>query len=56
MTLTFPAGYHPTPQGLEEMPPVMELVEKQFGLTLELKKLPTEVLVIDQAEKLPIEN
>jgi uncharacterized protein (TIGR03435 family) len=56
MTLRFPAGYRPTPQGFEDMPPVMVLVEEQFGLTMELKKLPIEILVVDSVEKSPIEN
>ena len=56
MTLRFPAGYHPMPQAHGEMPSVMDLVEEQFGLTPELKKFPTEVVVVDSAEKIPIEN
>ena len=56
MTLRFPAGHRPMGEAHGDMPSVMDLVEEQFGLKLELKKLPTEVLVIDQAEKTPIKN
>jgi uncharacterized protein (TIGR03435 family) len=56
MTLRFPAGSRPMLQAHDDTPSVMDLVEEQFGLKLELKKLPTEVLVIDRAEKTPVEN
>jgi uncharacterized protein (TIGR03435 family) len=56
LTLRFPAGDRPVGEAHGDMPSVMDLVEEQFGLKLELKKLPTEVLVIDRAEKTPIEN
>ena len=56
MMLKFPAGYRPLPHAYGEMPSVMDLLEEQFGLKLELKRLPTEVLVIDRADKTPIDN
>jgi uncharacterized protein (TIGR03435 family) len=37
-------------------PTIFEAVQKQLGLRLEKRKAPVDVLVIDYAEKVPIEN
>jgi len=35
---------------------VMEILQEQLGLRAELRKAPTDVLIVDRAEKLPTEN
>ena len=37
-------------------PSVFTAVQEQLGLKLESKKSPVDVLVIDHAEKVPLEN
>jgi uncharacterized protein (TIGR03435 family) len=37
-------------------PSVFTAIQEQLGLRLEAKKTPTDVLVIDRAEKIPIQN
>jgi uncharacterized protein (TIGR03435 family) len=40
----------------DEMTATVAVVEQQLGLKLESRRLPTEVLVVDHAEKIPVEN
>ncbi len=37
-------------------PSIFEMMERQLGLKLELRKAAVEILVIDHAEREPIEN
>jgi uncharacterized protein (TIGR03435 family) len=40
----------------DEMTATVTVVQQQLGLKLEARKLPTEILVLDHADKVPIEN
>jgi len=44
----------PDPSAL--MVGVLEILQEQLGLRAELRKAPTDVLIVDRAEKLPTEN
>lgn len=57
ISLRFPNGWRPRP-GVEDTSglSIFSILEQQLGLKLELRKLPTEILVIDHAEKTPTEN
>src|SRR6185312_1969459 len=40
----------------DDAPDIFTAVEQQLGLMLESAKVPTEVIVVDHAEKIPIDN
>jgi uncharacterized protein (TIGR03435 family) len=44
------------PEPLAIVTGVQEILQDQLGLRTELRKAPTDVLIVDQAEKLPTEN
>ena len=44
-------GVAPDPE-----PSLFEALQSQLGLKLELKKAPVEVMVVDHADKVPVEN
>src|SRR5262245_1176997 len=44
------------PEGSAEAPGLMAVLQEQFGLKLESRKEPLDVIVIEKAEKLPTEN
>jgi uncharacterized protein (TIGR03435 family) len=46
----------PAPGGRADLGPVLNRALQEIGLKLELKRRPVEVLVIDHAEKTPLEN
>ena len=55
-TLDF-SSFVPDPgQTVDEMTATVAVVEQQLGLKLESRKLPTPILVVDRAEKIPVEN
>jgi uncharacterized protein (TIGR03435 family) len=45
-----------TPDPSAIMVGVTEILQEQLGLRAELRKAPTDVLIVDRAEKLPTEN
>ena len=45
-----------TPDPAAIMVGVTEILQEQLGLRAELRKAPTDVLIVDRAEKLPTEN
>lgn len=52
-----PTGTDPGRDGLASpFPSISQAVQSQLGLKLEPKKLPVEIIVVDQAEKVPTEN
>jgi len=59
-TLDFlPAQYRqPNPSGEDvEVPPdLIGALQDQLGLTLNAKKLPRDILIVDHADKVPTEN
>ena len=51
------AGIDPGREGLASpFPSISQAVQSQLGLKLESAKLPVEIIVVDQAEKVPTEN
>jgi uncharacterized protein (TIGR03435 family) len=44
------------PEGAVEAPPLMAVLQEQFGLKLESRKEPLDVIVIEKAERVPTEN
>jgi uncharacterized protein (TIGR03435 family) len=40
----------------DDRPSVFEIMQEQFGLKLELQKVPADVIVIDHVERIPIPN
>lgn len=42
--------------GDPEGPNIFQAIQRQLGLTLEEKKAPMEMLVVDRAHKIPVEN
>jgi uncharacterized protein (TIGR03435 family) len=56
--ITLEFNLRPLAPGAEDdpLPGLLEAVQQQLGLKLEDKKAPFDVLVIDHAEKVPIEN
>ncbi len=55
ITLNFVDGYRPRADAIPGAS-TFTILEEQLGLKLELRKVPTEVLVIEHAEKIPIGN
>lgn len=56
ISLKFPEGSRPSPLPDSNGVSTFSLLEEQLGLKLELQQLPTDVLVIDHAEKVPVDN
>jgi uncharacterized protein (TIGR03435 family) len=57
ITLTFPEGTRPMDRpDILGTADIFGIMEKQLGLKLEERKMPTEILVIDHAERVPTEN
>jgi Protein of unknown function (DUF3738) len=55
-TLDF-SSFVPEPgQTVDEMTATVAVVEQQLGLKLESRKLPTQILVVDRADRVPVEN
>jgi uncharacterized protein (TIGR03435 family) len=50
-----PDGTHPA-DDVASGPSLFTAVQEQFGLKLEARKGPVDVLVIDHAEQIPTEN
>jgi uncharacterized protein (TIGR03435 family) len=56
ISLKFPDGWRPSPRpDAFGAASIFTILEEQLGLKLELRKTPTEILVIDHVEK-PSEN
>ena len=55
-TLDFSSFVPEAGQTPDEMTATITVVQQQLGLKLEARKLPTQVLVLDHAEKVPIMN
>jgi uncharacterized protein (TIGR03435 family) len=48
------AGQRPDPDTVINL--VSEVLQKQLGLKADLRKAPADVIVVDRAEKVPVEN
>ena len=55
-TLDFSAFVPEPDQTPDEMTATISVVQQQLGLNLERRKFPTDILVVDHADKIPIEN
>ena len=55
-TLDFSSFVPETGQTPDEMTATITVVQQQLGLKLEARKLPTQILVLDHANKVPIQN
>jgi uncharacterized protein (TIGR03435 family) len=55
-TLDFSSFVPEAGQPPDEMTATISIVQQQLGLKLESRKLPTRMLVVDRADKIPIEN
>lgn len=52
----FDLRYTPEPNDVDGGPPLATALTEQLGLRLERRKLPVEVLVVDGANRVPVEN
>ena len=41
---------------MEAIGMVIEVMNDQLGIKIDQKKVPAEVLIVDRAEKIPVEN
>jgi uncharacterized protein (TIGR03435 family) len=55
-TLDFSSFVPEAGQTPDEMTATISVVQQQLGLKLESRKLPTQILVVDHADKMPVEN
>jgi uncharacterized protein (TIGR03435 family) len=51
-----PGDAAPEPSANTALPGIFKAIQQQLGLTLEARKTPLDVLVVDRAEKIPLGN
>ncbi len=51
-----PGAGQPAPDSADPLPTLVQALQTSYGLKLEAKKNPADILIIDRAEKIPTEN
>jgi uncharacterized protein (TIGR03435 family) len=46
-----------TPMGINDVIPIfVQVAQQQLGIKIDEKKMPVEMLMVDHAERIPVEN